>query len=51
MRRMIYVPEPMTAAEVKNFGFSFITNLSNRFFEEFWTARSTNTRKPIEVIT
>ena len=38
---------PMTAAEVRNFGCSFITKRSSRFLEQFWTASSMSTDRPV----
>mmetsp|Transcript_12364 Transcript_12364/g.19511 ORF Transcript_12364/g.19511 Transcript_12364/m.19511 type:complete len:93 (+) Transcript_12364:416-694(+) len=40
----------MTAAEVRNLGFSFMTKRINRFLEEFWTANRSSTLRPVDVI-
>ena len=40
---------PITAALVKNCGFVFITNLINKFFDEFCTANKINTRNFVDV--
>ena len=40
----------MTAADVKNSGFSFMTYRMSKFFDEFWTANKIRTLSPMAVM-